>query len=250
MVDRTSRELSNTLRSAIRPATSVPPIDAPTAVLTFVGAWILAQLASSVVLAAFADGADVAEISIGLLAVALLATWGSYLLGMWFASQRAGSGNPARDYGISFAPVDAAGLGIGVLSQLVVVQLVYLPLEALWPDTFTEDRLQENARELVERATGASAVLLVALVVVGAPVVEELFYRGLLQRSLAARFDDLVVVVGVAAVFALVHLRPVEYPGLFVFGLVLGLCALRTGRLGMAVAAHVGFNATGLVLAW
>jgi len=46
-----------------------------------------------------------------------------------------------------------------------------------------------------------------------------------------------------------VHFRPVEYPGLFVFGLVLGLVALRTGRLGMAITTHVGFNLTGLLLA-
>ena len=49
--------------------------------------------------------------------------------------------------------------------------------------------------------------------------------------------------------FALVHFRPIEYPGLFVFGLILGACALRTGRLGMPILAHVAFNATGLVLA-
>ena len=49
-------------------------------------------------------------------------------------------------------PIDVIGFGIGVLSQLVLVRVVYLPLEAFWPDTFTEDRLQENARSLVDRA--------------------------------------------------------------------------------------------------
>ena len=52
----------------------------------------------------------------------------------------------------------------------------------------------------------------------------------------------------VAAWFAIIHFRPVEYPGLFVFGLVLGTCALRTRRLGMGVLTHMAFNATGLVL--
>ena len=56
------------------------------------------------------------------------------------------------------------------------------------------------------------------------------------------------VVVGVGLVFALIHFRPVEYPGLFVAGLVFGVCAWRTGRIGMSVAAHVAFNATGLAL--
>jgi membrane protease YdiL (CAAX protease family) len=35
---------------------------------------------------------------------------------------------------------------------------------------------------------------------------------------------------------------------LFVFGLILGVCALRTRRLGMSILAHMAFNATGLLL--
>ena len=52
-----------------------------------------------------------------------------------------------------------------------------------------------------------------------------------------------------AAFFALIHFTPVEYPGLFAFGIVLGLCFQRTGRLGMAIVAHMSFNAVGLVIA-
>jgi membrane protease YdiL (CAAX protease family) len=62
------------------------------------------------------------------------------------------------------------------------------------------------------------------------------------------RFNDAVAVVAVAAFFAAIHFRWVEFPGLFVFGLILGVCALRTGRLGMGIAAHMAFNATGLLL--
>jgi membrane protease YdiL (CAAX protease family) len=152
------------------------------------------------------------------------------------------------DYGISMRWIDLAGLAIGAVAQLVLIRVVYLPLEALWPDTFTDDRLTENAQDLVDRAGGASTLVLFAVVVVGAPLVEELFYRGLLQRSLAARFNEGLVLVAVAAVFAGVHFRPVEFPGLFVFGLVLGWAALRTRRLGPAITIHIGFNLTGLLL--
>jgi membrane protease YdiL (CAAX protease family) len=33
-----------------------------------------------------------------------------------------------------------------------------------------------------------------------------------------------------------------------VFGLILGICAQVTGRLGMSIMAHIGFNLTGLIL--
>ena len=92
-------------------------------------------------------------------------------------------------------------------------------------------------------------VLLVLTVCVGAPIVEELVYRGLLQGSFAARFHHVVAWLAASGLFALVHFRPVEYPGLFVIGLVCGFCALATGRLGMAIACHIGFNVTGLLLA-
>jgi membrane protease YdiL (CAAX protease family) len=250
VVDPENRRAHHPVRSAIRPSVAPNPIDVNTAVITFVFAWLAAQVLSSVVVGVLGGGSSISDTSIGVIAAALIAAWTAYLAGLWVASQRGGSGDPVEDYGITFAPIDAAGVGIGVLAQLVLIELVYLPLEALWPATFTDDRLQENARDLVDQATGASALVLVVLIVVGAPVVEELFYRGLLQRSLAARFNDSLVVVGVAALFALVHFRPVEFPGLFAFGLVVGICALLTGRLGMAIVTHMAFNATGLVLAW
>ena len=57
------------------------------------------------------------------------------------------------------------------------------------------------------------------------------------------------MVVVVAALFALVHFRPVEFPGLFAIGIVFGVAALRTGRLGMPIAVHAGFNAVGIAQA-
>jgi membrane protease YdiL (CAAX protease family) len=230
------------------PSASPRPIDASTAMVTFIGSWAAAQLVSSVILLVLADGQTSSEASFGVLAVALAGAWASYLTGMWLASQRAGSGSMVADYGITFRWIDLAGLAVGAGAQLVLIRVVYLPLEALWPGTFTEDRLTENAQDLVDRAGGASTLLLVAVVVVGAPVVEELFYRGLLQRSLAARFNEGAVLVAVAVIFAAVHFRPIEFPGLFVFGLVLGWAALRTRRLGPAITIHVGFNLTGLLL--
>ena len=54
---------------------------------------------------------------------------------------------------------------------------------------------------------------------------------------------------GTAAWFAIIHFRPVEYPGLFAFALVTGACMMLTDRLGMSWATHIAFNVTGLLLA-
>lgn len=193
---------------------------------------------------------DVLHAPIGVLGLSLAALWSAYLVGMWLSSQRVGTGSMVADYGIRLAPIDVIGVPIGIAAQLGLVWLVYAPLKALWPETFSEDRLEDTARDLVDRADGGVLVLLVALVVIGAPIVEELFFRGMLQRTVVfgavSRNHQLMGVLVVAAIFAAIHLRPVEFPGLFAFGIVLGVCAWQTGRLGMAVMAHVAFNATGL----
>ena len=224
------------------------PVDVPVAVVTWLGAFLLGQILSSAVVAASGVD-DVDDVAIATLFAAVAATWIAYLAGMWVASRRSGSGDFVEDYAVRFRAVDLVGVPIGVLTQLVVIPLVYVPLRELWPDTFSDDRLSETAEKLVDRASGPTIVLLVLMVCVGAPIVEELVYRGLLQGSFAARFNHLAAWVAASAWFALVHLRPVEYPGLFVFGLVAGACLLVTRRLGMSMATHVAFNATGVLLA-
>jgi uncharacterized protein len=93
-------------------------------------------------------------------------------------------------------------------------------------------------------------VVLVVLVVAGAPLVEELVYRGLLQRAWAATVSaPLALIIG-SAWFAMIHFRPVEYPGLFVAGIVFGGCFMLTGRLGTAISAHAAFNLAGLAMVW
>ena len=154
-------------------------IDVRTAVVVWGVTWVAGQVLFQLVASTSGDTPDDATLPIATLAVGVVATWCAYLAGLWWASDRAGSGNFVADYGLEFQPIDIVGVPIGLLTQLVLVPLVYLPLRAWWPDTFSDDRLEETARDLVDRADGATVVVLVLVVVVGAPIVEELVYRGL-----------------------------------------------------------------------
>lgn len=223
-------------------------IDVPVAVATWLVAWVVGQVLTLVVLGV--SGATAADdLTIVQLFIAVASTWVAYLVGMAVASRQVGTGSFTRDYTVVFRPVDVGGLGLGALAQLVLVPLVYLPLEQVWPDTFTDDRLTENAKKLTERATGWQVALLMLMVVLLAPVVEELVYRGLLQGAFGARFDRVLAWIVVAAWFTIIHFRSVEYPGLFAFALVTGACLMVTGRLGMSIFCHIGFNAVGLLMA-
>jgi membrane protease YdiL (CAAX protease family) len=56
-----------------------------------------------------------------------------------------------------------------------------------------------------------------------------------------------VAVVATGLLFALAHFEAVQFAGLAVFGVVLGVLAWRFGRLGPSVAAHAAFNAAAVV---
>lgn len=226
------------------------PVAVGAAVLAWFAAWIGAQGLVGVVLAIAGEPTDAFPSTVGILAAALIASWVAYAVMLWFVSDRHGSGDLVADYAVRFEPLDLVAVPVGILTQLVLVPLVYLPLRAVWPDTFSQDRLEERTRDIVEVAGGTSVVLLVLLVVVGAPLIEELVYRGLLQRSFAARISDPLALLAASAWFAVIHFRALELPGLFVAGLVFGICLLVTKRLGTAIVAHASFNATALLAVW
>ncbi len=217
------------------------------ATVLWLGAWFVSQLLAAAVAAA--SGYDtIAVAGPGWLFAVALAGWIPMVVAVVGAGRRFGTGSLATDFGFSFKVSDLWGIPIGVLTQLVLLRLVYWPLEAIWPGTFTRDRLEERARDLYDHASGGGVILLILVVVVGAPLVEELVYRGLLQGAFTHRLREVLGVVLVAAWFAVVHFQPVETPGLFVIGLVLGAGALVTRRLGLGVVTHMAFNATGLIL--
>lgn len=218
----------------------------PVLFLGWAGAFVVANILAAIIFGA--SGAASGEEPIWVVGLVAVALWVPLLVVLASLSSRLGSGNFLRDYSVGFRPVDLAGIPIGVASQLVLVNLVYWPLREWFPATFDVDKVEDRARGLFDRADGAWIIVLVLVVVVGAPIVEELVYRGFIHGSLRGRLSDGLALLGAAVWFTLIHFTPVEYPGLFAFAVVLGLCFHGTGRLGMAIVAHMAFNATGLIL--
>ncbi len=210
-------------------------------------AWIAGQVLATAIVAASGYSRP-SDAPLPLLLASTVAVWVCLLSAMAYMSRRFGCGRFVSDYGFQIRSADLFGVGIGVLCQLVIIPIVYLPLEAIWPETFAEEHVRQNAADLADRASGPSTLLLIMVVVIGAPIVEELVYRGLIQRALSARLSTPFAVAGTAALFTLIHFRPIEYPGLFVFAVVLGISASVTGRLGLPITIHLGFNATGLLI--
>ena len=191
---------------------------------------------------ALATGED--DVTLGVTLVALLGQWTGLVGAVLLASRRKGSGDLRTDFGFHVERKDVGvGLLAGVLCQLVLVPLLYLPLDLLGADL----DVSEKARKTTDLGQGPGLALLALFIVVGAPLVEELFFRGLLQRAVGRRHGPHWAVAVSAVAFGLTHFQPVQLLGLVAFGVVLAVLAQRAGRLGPALVAHVAFNATSVV---
>ena len=107
--------------------------------------------------------------------------------------------------------------------------------------------LDPAAALLASQGSVGSLLLGFLVIVVAAPVVEELVFRGFLAESLRDK-GPWAAVVASAVAFSLAHLSIVQFRYYLVMGMVLGWVYLRRGLVG-SVAAHAAFNGVLMVVA-
>ena len=173
--------------------------------------------------------------------------WGGFALVAVVAGTFRGTGM-RRDFGLSMKASDVpVGLLFGVFAQFVVVLLIYAPFQQ-----FFDFDVSEAARQITDRVATPGDIAIVMLgVVVGAPIFEELFFRGLTLRAFERKWGAVAGVLASSAIFGAVHLQLLQFPALMAFGIIAALLVKRYKRLGPAIWAHVGFNLTAVInLIW
>ncbi|MFN8156056.1 MAG: type II CAAX endopeptidase family protein [Candidatus Nanopelagicales bacterium] len=176
------------------------------------------------------------------LLASLALPWLGFGLYPWIATRLQGNG-PRLDLGFTFRLSDLGwGIGGGIAAT-VLAGLVANLTERVFGS------FDSAAGEAISNVEAPRWVLYAALVcaVVGAPLFEELCFRGLAFAAIAKWADAHRMpgvpwaTVGSAFLFGAIHLEPVRFPLLFVIGLVLSFLRARTGRVGASVVAHA-FN--------
>lgn len=141
----------------------------------------------------------------------------------------------------------ALGAGFGV-ACLVAVFIVAAVLHAIDPNLLPGGN--SDFGEPVEQGGVLGIVVVYLIAVVGAPFFEELYFRGLVQGGLSARWGIAAGLVIQAVLFAFVHLSPENGLGnigtflvIGTVGTALGAIRLLTHRLPPGIFTHATYNA-------
>lgn len=107
---------------------------------------------------------------------------------------------------------------------------------------------QDIVRIFAELDSPALLALYLLVAVVGAPVAEELIFRGALYRFLKSRQSTPVAIIVSAAIFAAVHWNAMSFTSLLTVGIVLCIAYEFSGNIKVPIFLHAFFNANSIVL--
>ncbi|MGA2520018.1 MAG: hypothetical protein ABSG81_04275, partial [Acidimicrobiales bacterium] len=173
------------------------PREGSTWFLYAVFGFLAGQVASTVVLlvvaAANGHSGDVAKLAAEAVPPAwvvvsgLLGLWAGFIGAVVFTSRTRGTRHLRRDMRLEVRWSDLLlGPVVGLVGQLVLLPLLYIPLEHAIPNL--NSRLDQPAKHLTGGFPGADLAVIAILTVVAVPVIEETFFRGLVLRGLVAMF--------------------------------------------------------------
>jgi membrane protease YdiL (CAAX protease family) len=178
--------------------------------------------------------------------------WAGLVFACVFVSQERGTGNIFRDFDFRFRKLD---VGLGFAGS-IGGRMVAMIAASLIPFVFHASRDAKEGPFDLAHGFGAWATLFL-VACIGAPLIEELFFRGLMQPRLIALTNEGVGIPLTALLFGAAHMTAWAGPATFVYafsiagaGLVLGLIRHQTGRLGTSIWAHFFFNVQAVLAAW
>lgn len=154
----------------------------------------------------------------------------------------------------------AGAIGLDRWSQLPLLRTVLIAValiagglafnwaysEYVVPDIAVQEELRKLFAAIPD--TPANTVLLFAAVAVIAPLLEELLFRGLLQKSLSHKMPIWAAIAISALVFGVMHMDFYAMPVLVMMGAIFGVIYHLTGSLRVTILLHMINNAAALAL--
>ena len=176
------------------------------------------------------------------------ALWACLFGACKLAVRRHGSGS-LRDLGL--APLSRRQVGSGALVG-VIARFGAGALAVALTVLFSKEQLRTTAQPVIRLHHGVlEIVVMSAILVIGAPFFEELFFRGLVQGAFTNRFGARAAMFGQAVCFGLVHYQVgmttaqavITVITIGATGCLFGSLRWHSQKLGPGMVAHALFNA-------
>ena len=123
------------------------------------------------------------------------------------------------------------GVGLNVITVFILTIL---------PELFTQ--------QPIDGMIGNNLLLEIITIALFMPILEEIIFRGIVQKRLIKIMKLPVALVLQALIFALVHFSFVQGTYAFILGIIVGLVYIWSGSIWSAIIVHVAFNATSVVM--
>jgi len=175
----------------------------------------------------------------------------AFLASAWICLPKSGPASLAS----YFPPIGWANVAIAVIAALACAVIVGFTMNYLQTHHFIDFHTTPGEEMLVTHDPLSLICVLIFGAVV-APVVEEVYFRGMLLRWLRKRLGLVVAALIDAAFFALLHGRFLTHPGLeglavtaalMVPGIILVVIAVRANSLRASFITHATYNALLLI---
>lgn len=131
-----------------------------------------------------------------------------------------------------------------VLIMVATIALVFgiiSPLSDLIP-------LPESMKESLVDAANQKGMLTFILMVIAAPVLEELLFRGIMLDGLLKKYTPVKSIVITSLLFGIVHLNPWQFVAGFIIGLFIGWIYYETKSVAYSIIIHATANLCGYLL--
>ncbi len=137
-------------------------------------------------------------------------------------------------------------ISINTLFSIILISLGFIvivdELDRIVYILFGEPEFLQELVEQLKIITIGNGFIIILTTAIVAPIVEEMLFRGYLQKVLEESWKDITKAILVTSIFfALVHLNPYWIVQIYLLGLVLGYLAWRTNSIIPGIFLH-GLN--------
>jgi membrane protease YdiL (CAAX protease family) len=213
---------------------------------------VAAHFVGFVDLVAIADGDETTNQLPRVILVAAIFQYGAMYAGLKWLSARQGTGDFQEDFHLHVSSSDwpffLYGVGLLFASGILLTGLFsWLGVEAPTQEVVEAAESSDNLGELL---------VIVLVIAVLAPIMEEMLFRGVLLDVLKSRMALSPAIWTTGIAFGVVHLTDpatlLLVPALAGLGVILGYVRMRSGgSLSRPILMHMGFNAvTAIALAF